>query len=251
MKKSILLLLSILISGITSCSYLPEEIDLLDGVQVEETASYISLQPNSGTSSKTGLLFYPGGLIDPHAYISMLQGFVIGGYKVVIVKVSANLAITNINKAEACKMVFPEVEQWVLGGHSLGGTVVCIDIYKNPSKYVGAVLMGSYPSDGTSLSDWNGAFLSLFGENDDLATPVIIEENKHLLPEGKIVERLMDMPSTPTQGQTIYHEILGGNHGQFGSYGMQGTDKSANITEIEQHTEVVNYLQSFFNANNW
>jgi hypothetical protein len=210
MKQNMLLLLSLLILGITSCSYLPEEIDLLNGIQMEETANYISLKPSNVTSSKTGLLFYPGGLVDSHAYISTLQGFVVEGYTIVIVKVSANLAIMNANKAEGCKIAFPEVEQWVLSGHSLGGAVVCIDIHNSPSKYVGAVLMASYPSEGANLADWDGTVLSLSGEYDGLARPNKINESSNLLPMGTTVTNLSNMPSSSTQGQTIYHQILGG-----------------------------------------
>lgn len=70
MKQNILLLLSgILIWCTISCSYLPEEIDLASGMEVGETVNYISLKPTRSTSSKTGLIFYPRGLVDPHAYI--------------------------------------------------------------------------------------------------------------------------------------------------------------------------------------
>lgn len=252
MKHNLILLLSsMLIFCNTSCSYLPEEVDWLSGIQVDETVNYISLKPTSVASSKTGLLFYPGGLVDPHAYISTLQGLVLEGYPIVIVKVSANLAITNIDKAESCKVAFPEVEQWVLSGHSLGGAVTCIDIYNNPSQYVGAVLMASYTNENANLADWNGAVLSLFGEQDGLATPETIRENEYLLPTGINVERLVDMPTNPTGGQTIYHQINGGNHAQFGSYGVQDKDGTANISRSEQHTEIINYIRAFFNANNW
>lgn len=252
MKRNILFLLSgILIWCTISCSYLPEEIDLASGMEVDETVNYISLKPTRGTSSKTGLIFYPGGLVDPHAYIQTLQGLVVEGYPVVIVKVSANLAITNMNKAESCKVAFPEVERWVLSGHSLGGAVACIDINKAPSEYVGLVLMASYTNESSDLADWNGAVLSLFGEKDGLATPETIRENEGLLPTGISVENLINMPSSPTGGQTIYHEIRGGNHAQFGSYGAQDKDGAASITAAEQHAEVASYIRSFFNANNW
>lgn len=252
MKHNMILLLSsLLILGMTACSYLPEEIDLVNGIQVEETADYIRLKPSTGTLSKTGLLFYPGGLVDPHAYIPTLQTLVLEGYPIVIVKVSANLAIMNANKAASCKVAFPEVEQWVLSGHSLGGAVTCIDIHNNPSEYVGAILMASYASENASLADWDGTVLSLFGEQDGLATPQKIRVYEYLLPTGRTVERLIDMPSNPTIGQTIYHQINGGNHAQFGSYGGQDKDEEASITRTEQQTEVVNYIRSFFNANNW
>jgi len=236
---------------VNSCSYLPEEVDWINGVQVDERSNYISLKPTTGTRFKTGLLFYPGGLVDPHAYIPSLQGLAVEGYTIVILKVSANLAITNRNKAASYKVHFPEVEQWVLAGHSLGGVVSCMDIYDNPSEYVGAILMASYNDGSADLSDWDGAVLSLFGSEDRLATVESIRANEDLLPRGINIERLVDMPTSPTGGQTIYHQIDGGNHAQFGSYGAQSEDGTASITRAAQQTAIVNYIRSFFNANDW
>lgn len=246
-----LLISSLLISATISCSYLPEEIDIVSGVELDETVNYIRLKPTGITNEKTGLIFYPGGLVDPHAYVPTLQGLAVEGYPVVIVKASANLAITNMNKAESCKVAFPEVERWVLSGHSLGGVVSCIDVHNNPSQYVGVILMASYTNEDADLSDWNGTVLSLYGSEDALATPEIISENEGVLPTGINVEQLADMPTSPTVGQTIYHQIAGGNHAQFGSYGAQSGDGEASITRTEQHAEIVNYIRSFFNANNW
>lgn len=251
MKRAFIFYLGVLVYLFQSCSYLPEEINIISGVAVKETVDYISLEPQMGSTSETGLLFYPGGLVDPHAYIPTFQGLVLEGYKVVIVKVSANLAITNIDKASSCKSAFPEVEEWVLSGHSLGGAVTCIDVHNNPTDYVGVVLMASYPSEDASLVDWDGAVLSLFGALDGLATPQKIDENAHLLPTGITVNQLTDMPSSSSRGTTIYHQINGGNHAQFGSYGKQNEDGEATISVETQHTEIVNYIQSFFNANNW
>lgn len=254
MKKpssSLYCLMVLLILSITACSYLPEAVVSIDGVQIKETPNYISLYPTNVTLSKTGVLFYPGGLVDPHAYRNTFQDLVLDGYPIIIVKTSANLAILNGNKAAACKNVFPSVEQWILSGHSLGGAVACIDINNNPSEYVGLVLMASYPSKSASLSDWNGAVLSLFGEHDGLATPKTIQENEYLLPSGNIIERLVDMPLNSTRGQTIYHQIDGGNHAQFGSYGKQDKDGIARISSKEQQEEVLEYIRAFFNANNW
>lgn len=252
MKHNIRVLISSLfLLAATACSYLPEEVNWISGVEVDETPDYISLKPTMVTGSKTGLLFYPGGLVDPHAYIPTLQGIAVEGYTIVIVKVTANLAITNANKAAACKAAFPEIEQWVLSGHSLGGAVTCIDIHNEPSQYVGAVLMASYTNENADLADWDGAVLSLYGELDGLATPETIQENESLLPTGINIEQLTNMPSNPTRGQTIYHQINGGNHAQFGSYGAQSGDGVASITPTEQHTEIVDYIRAFFNANNW
>lgn len=57
----------------SSCSYLPEPLAETPGLIVEETAEYISLSTSSIDDSKAGIVFNPGGLVDPHTYIEALQ----------------------------------------------------------------------------------------------------------------------------------------------------------------------------------
>lgn len=249
---------TILISIITSitllcasCTYLPEEVDLISGVNLKETANYISLSPSAIATKPTGFMFYPGGFVDPHAYVSVFQELAQLGYQVTIIKTTANLAIMNAGKAKEYLNNFGGVEQWVIGGHSLGGVVASMDIDAHPDDYKGLVLFASYPSASNDLSSWQGAILSLSAEYDALSTTQEIEDNKYLLPIGIRVDSLAQMPISSTLGQSIYHEIKGGNHSQFASYGGQEGDGEATISRAIQHQEVRNYILSFFNANQW
>lgn len=190
-------------------------------------------------------------MVDAHAYIPLLQRLAQDNYPVLIAKVNANLAITNIGKMKRLIADFPQIERWVIGGHSLGGSVAAFDVEADPTRYVGLYLLASFSNEQGDLSNWSGAVLSLYGELDGLATPADIDAAKPFLPPASIVTQLIDMPITPTGGQTIYHEIQGGNHAQFGNYGPQDSDNEATISREAQQTEVANYIRSFLIANQW
>jgi len=214
------------------------------GVSTYETSEYIEITPDSGLTSTTGFMFYPGGLVDPHAYIRPLGLFALNGYKVIIIKMPANLAVLDGSKALRFINSFSGVNKWIIGGHSLGGTFAANCIKSNPGIFQGLVLMGSYPADGDSLSGWGKPVLSLIGEFDGLATPGEINQKTYLLPTS-----IPDADPYPApSGFTRYHTIVGGCHSYFGYYGMQDGDGSPTITVNDQHTEMATFLDNFFLA---
>jgi len=231
-----------------SCSYLPESITLDDTVSIKETPDYIALSPANAAPQSTGIVFYPGGLVDAHAYIESFQELVsVDGRQVVIMKVSANLAIFNNNKAYRCIDEFEEVDDWVIGGHSLGGVVACMDAAKHPETYKGLFLLAAYSI--SNLSDWDAPVMLLTAEFDEVGNPGDLVENEPNLPPRLDVATLSEIPTTGTSGQTIYHDIPGGNHAQFGSYGAQAGDSEATISAAAQQTEVRDFLRAFLDVN--
>ena len=250
MKALKRILLIVLLGNLYGCSYLPEELKLYEGIELTETANYIYLKPEAVATKTTGFMFYPGGLVDPHAYIPTLKGLAEEGYAVVILKVAANLAILSGGKSQNFLKNFEGIGQWVISGHSLGAVVASMDVDQERDDYVGLVLMAGYPASSNDLSGWGGAVLSLSGSEDKLATAADIEENKNLLPEGIEVNQLSDMP-IGTTSKTIYHSIAGGNHAQFGAYGAQEGDGQASISSAAQQEEIVAYILSFYHSNQW
>jgi len=47
------------------------------------------------------------------------------------------------------------------------------------------------------------------------------------------------------------HQIVGGVHAQFGSYGPQAGDGTPTISADAQRTETVDYIVEFFTRNLW
>ncbi len=250
MKNWILVVLGLGIWGLTACSALSEELEMSSSVDVKETANYIRLQPKTTPQKSTGILFYPGGLVDPHAYIQPLQELVTEGYPVLIIKVTGNLAIFNSGKAKQYRDQV-SVDRWVIGGHSLGGVIAAYDVRDEPDAYAGLLIWASFPGEAGAIPDWEGAVLSLSAQKDGLTSPEDIDANKKYLPDAVVVTDVAAFPRSSTKGTTIYHEIQGGNHAQFGSYGEQRGDGEASISREQQHDEINTFIRTFLQANQW
>lgn len=241
------------LTSLLSCSYLPDfdPNDALSQVNVRDTRSFIELSPKYGTVSATGFMFYPGGLVDSHSYNKMLAGLVIQGYKVLVVKFPDNLAVFNADAGLALRDKAAGVTKWVIGGHSLGGAMAASVVKRNPSAFSGIVFLGSYPADADSLKNWNGPVLSISATEDGLSTPVKITNSINNLPPVKWLKASDRTYPAVSGAYSVFHQIPGGCHAQFGSYGKQDGDGTPVITASEQHAETVDYLTEFFSKNGW
>jgi len=192
-----------------------------DTVTVAET-TWLAFIPH--TPPTTGFIFYPGGRVPGQAYAPIARRIAEEGYLAVIVYPPLNLAIFDTNQASPVMEHFSAVENWVVGGHSLGGSAASIFAQNNTDSVNGVAFLASYPV-GNGLLDSNLAISSIYGTNDGLATVEDIEASRENLPAN-----------------TIYVEITGGNHAQFGYYGEQGGDNPADISHEEQVTQTVNAI---------
>jgi pimeloyl-ACP methyl ester carboxylesterase len=151
------------------------------------------------------------------------------GYFVVLTPMPLNLALFNGNAADRVMAKYPEVEHWVIGGHSLGGVAAAGYAAGHPA-IEGLVLWASYPAND-ALKDREIKALSIYGSNDALANAAKIDESRALLPPD-----------------TVYVEIAGGNHSQFGSYGLQPGDGAAGISPEEQWTQIGEATAAFLES---
>jgi hypothetical protein len=170
---------------------------------------------------------------------------------VIIIKATADLAIFNPKRAAKIVDDFPEIENWIIGGHSLGGVMAVKSVVENSTTYKGLVLFASYPASGDDLTEWGGSVFSISAENDGLSIPKDIEASKALLPPALVIDSLNKFPTLPTIGQSIFFEIKGGNHAQFGNYGIQKNDGEATISLEEQHAQIIKAISQYFKCNGW
>jgi len=91
-------------------------------------------------------------------------------------------------------------------------------VNKNRDLFEGLILLAAYPANNTNLSGWNAKVVSLRGSNDLLTTQEDIDGSKDRLPLS-----------------TEYILIEGGNHANFGSYGVQKDD---GINELIEPTQI-------------
>ena len=186
------------------------------------------LRPATGSLSATGFIFVSGGFVDPAAYIEAMAPIVRAGYPVLIQKVPGNLAVLDAAGSLALRGQVGGITRWVVGGHSLGGAMAANTVNANPAAFAGLVLEAAYPPDSASLAAWTRPVLSLSAQNDGLATPAKINDTKRLLPAA-----------------TSYHQIAGGCHAFFGSYGAQDGDGMPTITRAAQQAEAGQKIVAF------
>lgn len=163
-----------------------------------------------------GFIFYPGGLVDPAAYGPLMHRLSDGGVLAVVVPMPLDLAVFGVNRADDVIAAYPDVDTWVIGGHSLGGAMAAEYLKKKPDAVDGMVFLASYPSESTDLSAISAKVLSIYGTEDGVAGDVF-ERSLQRLPDG-----------------TSREVIEGGNHSQFGYYGPQKGDGIASLSREEQ-----------------
>lgn len=72
---------------------------------------------------KAGFIFYPGGKVEYTAYLPLMEACADKGILAVLVEMPFHLAVFDIDAAEGIQELYPEIEHWYMGGHSLGGAM--------------------------------------------------------------------------------------------------------------------------------
>jgi len=195
-----------------------------DGVAVE-TEPWLTFTPENG-APVAGLIVYPGGRVDPRSYAPLARRIASEGYLVVIPPMPLNLAVLAPHRAADVVAAHPEIEQWALAGHSLGGAMAARFAFDTPDLLSGLVLWAAYPAESNSLAGYELPVLSIYGTQDMGLEG--IEASRDLLPV-----------------QTQWVVIDGGNHAQFGSYGEQPGDGQAEISRAEQQDRIAEETLDF------
>jgi len=195
-------------------------------VQVITEDGFLEFVPKG--EAKKGVIIYPGGKVAPEAYAPIALEMAKEEFLTVIVPMPLNLAFLGSNRALKVIDKYPEIDSWAIAGHSLGGAMACQFVDDHPGAVEGLVLLAAYTIKRSDLSEVPIPVLSITASNDGLTTPEKIEKTKEFLPED-----------------TIYIEIEGGNHAQFGDYGTQMGDGEADISGQEQIALIVTYPLNF------
>lgn len=169
-----------------------------------------------------GLIFYPGGRVDPRSYAPAARAIAAEGYLVVVVPMPLNLAVFAADRAAKVIAAFPEVDRWAVGGHSLGGAMAARFAHRRPSAVQGLVLWAAYPDVTDDLSAQDLAVTSIYGTLDGLTALDEIAASRSLLPPD-----------------TRWVAIEGGNHAQFGWYGPQPRDNPAAMGREAQQQQII------------
>lgn len=187
-------------------------------VRVDEWALFEPIK----TQADTALIFYPGGRVDFRSYAPAARAIAEAGYPVFVLSMPFNLAVFDIDRAADVMAAYPEIQNWVIGGHSPGGAMAANFVVRNPEDVQGLLLWAAYPASSDDLSGLNVEVTSIYATRDGLSTGEKIDQSRSLLPVD-----------------TIWMAIEGGNHAQFGWYGNQPGDLPAEISREAQQEQIV------------
>ena len=193
-----------------------------DSVKVSETINGFLFD---GPGTKTAMVFYPGAKVDAAAYAPLLHHLASRGIDAFLVRMPLHLAILAPDAA-ADLMIAYDYSEWILAGHSLGGVMASRFAAEHPDDVHGLVLLAAYPTQDIPQST---QMLSIYGSLDARMRQSAYNEAKMHWPQNA-EEIVLD----------------GGNHAQFGYYGMQKDDGIATMSAPDQQQRTVDAIVQHF-----
>ena len=172
-----------------------------------------------------GMVFYPGAKVQPEAYAPLLRACAQRGVLCVLVRPPLNFSLLDVSAAGDAIQAFPEMQTWILAGHSLGGVAAAAYAADNLQDIDAMVFLASYPA--ADLSALDGPTLSVVGSEDQ-----VLNRNAY----SEAWTRL------PVEARELV--IEGGNHAQFGNYGKQRGDGVATIAREDQQAQTADAIAS-------
>ena len=188
-----------------------------DNVTVQKTSTGLFID---GPGNETALIFYPGGKVEYTSYLPLMTDIASNGVDCYLVEMPLNIAFFGINAADEI-INNTNYSSYVIGGHSLGG--IAASSYAHEHNVSGLILLASYPTE-----EINVPVLSIYGSNDGVLKLEDYNKSKSLI-KGNFTELI----------------INGGNHAQFGNYGIQSGDGIASISSINQQNQTATAIINF------
>lgn len=188
------------------------------GVTVEQEGDWLIMRPQTQTPT-TGLIVYPGAYCDIEGYAPILREVARGGYLVVGVSMPFNLSILAPFSADDVREAFPEIERWVIAGHSMGGAMAGLYAEDNQHNLAGVIFWDAYPPEANSLADSDLPVVHIHRATPEGAPPQKFEDMRHVYP-----------------ADSVWIPVPGGIHMYFGSFDGGGYEElwTPTISEAAQ-----------------
>ena len=174
-----------------------------------------------GPSDENVLVFYPGAKVEETAYAPLAHRLAGEGMDVCLVEMPFRLAFFASGKAQDVLAQYDYPNRYI-GGHSLGGAMAANYAADHGETLSGVILLAAYP---TKELDDDLLLLSIRGSEDGVLNLEKVEAGRRFSPRR--TEELV---------------IEGGNHAQFGNYGIQSGDGDASITWEEQQKAAADFI---------
>ena len=200
-----------------------------DDVVAYHRDKYCVFEPQQGRI-RAGLIFHPGGYVDPESYAGIFSAIAREGIVCIIVPGPFRTPIARRFSSDRVMKDFPQVRPWFIAGHSQGGAVASLYVRDRHAEkdIAGLIFLGFFVFDRHSLSHLDLPALTVFGDHDGHSEK--FEPNHKNLPKGAEIVK-----------------IVGGNHGQFGHYGLHFGDRPAEIPREQQQQIAIEAISRFIN----
>lgn len=228
---SVMLTIAITVGG---CAVYVSDYYRADSVAIESFTASHSVKANESSGGfivfepidpNAGFIFYPGGKVEYTAYIPLMSALAEKGLLCILTPMPFNLAVLDMNAAKGMTDKYPEIDNWYIGGHSLGGSMAASFVSDNSDDFDGLILLGSYSTAEVTLP-----VLSVYGSEDK-----VMNREKYAKYKTNISSSLTE---------TV---IEGGCHAYFGMYGAQDGDGMPSVSNEEQIHLTVEEIIKFIN----
>ena len=107
----------------------------------------ITFAPQDKEKATKALIFYPGGRVQYTAYAPLMHELAKNNFVCILVHMPGNLAVLDQNAAdgiiEKYKEIYPSIQEWYMGGHSLGGAMAAEYVSKHVDEFDGLYLFAA------------------------------------------------------------------------------------------------------------
>ena len=228
---SVMLTIAITVGG---CVIYVSDYYRADSVAIESFTASHSVRANESSGGfivfepidpNAGFIFYPGGKVEYTAYIPLMSALAEKGLLCILIPMPFNLAVLDMNAAKGMTDKYPKVDNWYIGGHSLGGSMAASFVADNSDDFDGLILLGSYSIEEVTLP-----VLSVYGSEDKVMNREKYDKYKTNI-SSSLTETVID----------------GGCHAYFGMYGAQDGDGMPSVANEEQIHLTVEEIIKFIN----
>ena len=194
-------------------------------IEIKENKSYFKL--DNINHDEKAIIFYGGGKVEEASYAPLCNKIAHQGIDVYLCKFPLYFPLINIGRASEI-IKNNQYEHLYMMGHSLGGTAASLYLKDTKTTFDGIIFLASYST--TKLND-SLKCLSIYGSNDSVLNKEEYKKNTSNFP-------------------TNYKEVIieGGNHSNFGDYGLQRKDTASKLSSDEQTTLTTSLVVSLFNS---
>jgi len=195
-------------------------------IKVEQSSDFYSFEPVK--AFKEVLIFFPGAMVDPKAYVPLCRKIANNNIKVYLIKMPWRLASKGYNIPKELNLFSDTTRIYILAGHSQGAKMAAQFVYENPTLIDKLILIGTTHPRDISLASSTIPIMKIYGSKDGVADEKSIMDNK---------------PKLPATAKFV--KIDGANHAQFGYYGFQLGDNTATISREQQQAETLKDIMEF------